>query len=153
MQVPRGTTQRLPSRIGAGRQGNIFSFQSREKNALDIPSYRSGVFATLRLPFAFFGVSAFRSAIKSRRYALFIESQAQPEVGSHPSSVVRRAAIRYVCVASPGTDGASAHHRHRSHEYLCQPPQQVPPVLHRSPWIDDRLSTLHREDVFSRGSG
>ena len=52
MQVPRGTTQRLPSRIGAGRQGNIFSFQSREKNALDIPSYRSGVITSLRSFFA-----------------------------------------------------------------------------------------------------
>src|SRR5260370_34886235 len=38
----RGTTQPLVSRTGAGRQGNIFSFQSREKNVLDFSSYRSG---------------------------------------------------------------------------------------------------------------
>ncbi len=30
---------------GAGRQGNTFPFRSREKNVLDIPSYRSGVSA------------------------------------------------------------------------------------------------------------
>src|SRR5215472_4302972 len=29
------------SRTGARRQGNLFSFQSREKNVLDISSYRS----------------------------------------------------------------------------------------------------------------
>jgi hypothetical protein len=34
----RGTTQRLVSRTGAGRQGNIFSFRSREKNVLDFSS-------------------------------------------------------------------------------------------------------------------
>jgi hypothetical protein len=38
----RGTTQRLVSRTGAGRQENIFSFQSREKNVLDFCSYRPG---------------------------------------------------------------------------------------------------------------
>ena len=38
----RGTTQPLVSRTGAGRQENLLSFQSREKNVLDIPSYRSG---------------------------------------------------------------------------------------------------------------
>src|SRR6266851_5569411 len=38
----RGTTQPLVSRTGAGRQGNIFSFRSREKNVLDFSSYRSG---------------------------------------------------------------------------------------------------------------
>ena len=48
----RGTTQRLVSRTGAGRQGNIFSFQSREKNVLDMPSYRSGDSTTLRFLFA-----------------------------------------------------------------------------------------------------
>ena len=53
----RGTTQRLPSRTGAGRQGNIFSFRSREKNVLDIPSYRSGDSTSLRFLFAFFGVN------------------------------------------------------------------------------------------------
>jgi hypothetical protein len=37
-----GTTQPLVSRTGAGRQGNIFSFRSREKNVLDFSSYRSG---------------------------------------------------------------------------------------------------------------
>src|SRR6266496_231214 len=37
----RGTTQPLVSRTGAGRQGNIFSFRSREKNVLDFSSYRS----------------------------------------------------------------------------------------------------------------
>jgi hypothetical protein len=36
----RGTTQPLVSRTGAGRQGNIFSFRSREKNVLDFCSYR-----------------------------------------------------------------------------------------------------------------
>ena len=40
----RGTTQPLVSRTGAGRQGNIFSFRSREKNVLDFSSYRSGFF-------------------------------------------------------------------------------------------------------------
>jgi hypothetical protein len=34
----RGTAQRLLFRTGAGWQGNIFSFQSREKNVLDMPS-------------------------------------------------------------------------------------------------------------------
>jgi hypothetical protein len=38
----RGTTQRLVSRTGAGRQGHTFSFRSRENNVLDIPSYRPG---------------------------------------------------------------------------------------------------------------
>ncbi len=38
----RGTTQPLVSRTGARRQGNIFSFRSREKNVLDFSSYRSG---------------------------------------------------------------------------------------------------------------
>ena len=41
-----------PLTHGAGRQGNIFSFRSREKNVLDIPSYRSGVLTTLRFLFA-----------------------------------------------------------------------------------------------------
>jgi hypothetical protein len=50
----RGTTQRLVSRTGAGRQGNIFSFQSREKNVLDVSSYRPGVSTSLRFSFAFF---------------------------------------------------------------------------------------------------
>ena len=36
----RSTTQCLVSRTGAGRQGYIFSFQSREKNVLDFSSYR-----------------------------------------------------------------------------------------------------------------
>ena len=39
----------LPPRLthrGAGRQGNIFSFRSREKNVLDFSSYRSGFFAS-----------------------------------------------------------------------------------------------------------
>jgi len=40
----RGTTQRLVSRTGAGKRGNLFSFQSREKNVLDFSSYRSGVY-------------------------------------------------------------------------------------------------------------
>jgi hypothetical protein len=35
------TTQPLVSRTGAGRQGNTFSFRSREKNLLDFSSYRS----------------------------------------------------------------------------------------------------------------
>jgi len=37
----RGTTQPLVSRTGAGRQGTIFSFRSKEKNVLDFSSYRS----------------------------------------------------------------------------------------------------------------
>jgi hypothetical protein len=41
----RGTTQPLVSRTGAGRQENIFPFQSREKNVLDSSSYRSRCFA------------------------------------------------------------------------------------------------------------
>ena len=40
----RGTTQPLVSSTGAGRQGNTFSFRSREKNVLDFCSYRSGFF-------------------------------------------------------------------------------------------------------------
>jgi len=47
----RGTNPRLAHQ-GAGSQGNIFSFRSREKNALDIPSYRSGVSTSLRYFFA-----------------------------------------------------------------------------------------------------
>src|SRR6266496_1531676 len=43
----RGTTQPLVSRTGAGRQGNIFSFRSREKNVLDFSSYRSGFIVNL----------------------------------------------------------------------------------------------------------
>jgi hypothetical protein len=43
------TTQRRRSRTGAGRQGNTFSFQSREKNVLDMPSYRSGGYTCNRL--------------------------------------------------------------------------------------------------------
>ena len=43
MQDPRHD-QPLVSRTGAGRQGNIFSFRSREKNVLDFSSYRSGCF-------------------------------------------------------------------------------------------------------------
>src|SRR5262249_19236868 len=51
MQDPRHhPTPRLTHR--AGRQGNIFSFRSRDKNILDIPSYRSGHIASMRLPFA-----------------------------------------------------------------------------------------------------
>jgi hypothetical protein len=41
MQDPRYDPT-LVSRTGAGRQGNIFSFRSREKNVLDFSSYRSG---------------------------------------------------------------------------------------------------------------
>ena len=41
-----------PLTHGAGRQGNTFSFRSREKNVLDISSYRSGVLASLRFLFA-----------------------------------------------------------------------------------------------------
>jgi hypothetical protein len=51
----RGTTQRLVSRTGAGRQGNIFSFQSREKNVLDVSSYRTGDYTSERFFFAFLG--------------------------------------------------------------------------------------------------
>jgi hypothetical protein len=43
MQDPRYDPT-LVSRTGAGRQGNIFSFRSREKNVLDFSSYRSGFF-------------------------------------------------------------------------------------------------------------
>jgi hypothetical protein len=42
-----------PLRTGARRQGNIFSFQSRDKNVLDISSYRPGVSASVRFSFAF----------------------------------------------------------------------------------------------------
>src|ERR1700746_1633875 len=38
----RNTTQHVVSHTGAERQGNIFSFQSREKNVLDLSSYRPG---------------------------------------------------------------------------------------------------------------
>jgi hypothetical protein len=38
--------------LGAGSQGMTLSFQSREKNTLDIPSYRSGDVVTLRHLFA-----------------------------------------------------------------------------------------------------
>src|ERR1700757_539240 len=40
----RNTTQHVVSHTGAERQGNIFSFQSREKNVLDLSSYRPGVY-------------------------------------------------------------------------------------------------------------
>jgi len=53
----RGTTQRLVSRTGPRRQGNIFSFQSREKNVLDVSSYRPGVSTSVRFSFAFFRVN------------------------------------------------------------------------------------------------
>ena len=43
-----GTTQPFVSRTGAGRQENIFSFQSREKNVLDFSSYRSGFYANYK---------------------------------------------------------------------------------------------------------
>jgi len=39
----RNTTQHVVSRTGAERQGHIFSFQSREKNVLDLSSYRPGI--------------------------------------------------------------------------------------------------------------
>ncbi len=41
-----GTTQPFASRTGAGRQENIFSFQSRDKNVLDFSSYRWGFFTS-----------------------------------------------------------------------------------------------------------
>ena len=44
--------KRLASRTGAGRQGNIFSFPSREKNVLDFSSYRPGVCTSLRCLFS-----------------------------------------------------------------------------------------------------
>ena len=47
----------FPSRTGAGRQGNIFSFRSREKNVLDMPSYRSGVSTRLRRLFVLSSVT------------------------------------------------------------------------------------------------
>src|SRR6266852_4721059 len=47
----RGTTQPLVSRTGAGRQGNIFSFRSREKNVLDFSSFfANDCFDTLPTP-------------------------------------------------------------------------------------------------------
>src|ERR1700745_1375713 len=45
----RNTTQHVVSHTGAERQGNIFSFQSREKNVLDLSSYRPRRFHQLRI--------------------------------------------------------------------------------------------------------
>src|SRR5215471_16368976 len=48
----RGTTQRLVSRTGAGKQGNTSPSSRGEKNVLDISSYRSGVTTSMRFLFA-----------------------------------------------------------------------------------------------------
>jgi hypothetical protein len=53
MQDPRHDPNTSPHVQGAGRQGNLFSFRSRHKNVLDIPSYRSGDYTSLRRLFAF----------------------------------------------------------------------------------------------------
>src|SRR5262252_2529190 len=45
----RSTARPRLSHRGAGRQGIIFSFRSREKNVLDFSSYRSRFFANLLL--------------------------------------------------------------------------------------------------------
>src|SRR6201981_1410699 len=45
----RNTTQHGVSHTGAERQGNIFSFQSREKNVLDLSSYRPALLSKSRL--------------------------------------------------------------------------------------------------------
>ena len=55
----RGSTHRLVSRTGAGKQGNIFSFQSREKNVLDFSSYRSGLIAQIPIAFGSVRISPF----------------------------------------------------------------------------------------------
>ena len=77
----RGTNPRLAHQ-GAGSQGNIFSFRSREKNALDIPSYRSGVITSLRFYFAKIGVNEFyKKGCQEKRFCLdrsqdlFLETQ------------------------------------------------------------------------------
>ncbi len=45
-----GTTQRFPQ---GGLEGKgTFCFRSQEKNVLDIPSYRAGVYTSLRFYFA-----------------------------------------------------------------------------------------------------
>jgi hypothetical protein len=59
----RGTTPPLGSRTGAGRQGNIFSFRSREKNVLDFSSYRS-----------------YRSGVNTRMRFLFARSPTKPSL-------------------------------------------------------------------------
>src|SRR3974377_2064746 len=51
--------KRLASRTGAGRQGNIFSFPSREKNVLDFSSYRPGVNAQISTAFDQLHIEAF----------------------------------------------------------------------------------------------
>ena len=43
------------SPTGAGRQGNILSFRSKEKNVLDFSSYRPGHSTSVRFSFAFSG--------------------------------------------------------------------------------------------------
>jgi hypothetical protein len=52
MQDPRHDPNTSPHVQGAGRQGNLFSFRSRHKNVLDIPSYRSGDYTSVRFFFA-----------------------------------------------------------------------------------------------------
>src|SRR6266487_5897047 len=42
---------------GTGCRGENPRLRRREKNVLDIPSYRTGVSTSVRFPFAFFGVS------------------------------------------------------------------------------------------------
>ena len=49
----RGKTRDTSSHAqGLESEGNLFSFQSREKNVLDFSSYRPGVFTSLRPLFA-----------------------------------------------------------------------------------------------------
>ena len=51
--------KRLASRTGAGRQGNIFSFPSREKNVLDFSSYRPSDFTQIPTAFDPLHIEAF----------------------------------------------------------------------------------------------
>jgi len=66
----RGTTQRLVSRTGAGKQGNTSPSSRGEKNVLDISSYRTGDSTSVRRLFALVPVvpSKRHSPLKAGRF-------------------------------------------------------------------------------------
>ncbi len=67
---------------GTGCRGENPRLRRREKNVLDIPSYRTGVSTSVRFPFAFFGVNEFyKKGCQEKRFCfdrnrgLFLEIQ------------------------------------------------------------------------------
>src|SRR5215475_11736155 len=67
---------------GAGSQGITLSFQSREKNVLDIPSYRTGDFTQLLrkafLAATFFAAAAFTLSTCTTSISPLSRSHARP---------------------------------------------------------------------------